>query len=1061
MATGDVVDTDNAAVEVGFSQSGSGVVSSWGVARPAQFGGASTSARGFRVSRTVLGGTAYILLPPDAPMAYNADMAASFALFIADDVGTAVTIAAYVSFPVYQCTYVLHPVGNNLYSIRVYHHATSTLLYESRERIGRKYCSTDSTLACATDAECPSSGTCTAPQSWGMGYWAEMETRAVVAGSQIQCQLWIWGRQQHPEEWFAPGANVYGSHNVFIGLPFGEAQMNLLVDDVVWARNMGDRIGAGHVGILHPNANGSQATTYKRNGCDGTSTEYWKCVWPWRNSGYPTSTGAPGLRAENPRETQIAFDDPPIPLIGTITGVQFWAMLYGSPSGGSWQWNIQPRVCPGGACTLGAVLDHTSGFGTLSSGQRLYVWRVDEQAPTRNWDLSTLQGYELYAKHLNRSGNTYFNLKAMAVTYYVRRREIVFAKNLLDHDVGVNDNKVTVALVGDSLTVGTASVTCTNNDARPCNQDTYCSWDAPDGESHFGDIPTGGCVSDQQCRTCVGRRAAFNGGAGVPCASNAECPQTGGTCNTTEGVCVQNEHIPCATNADCNGFGGICDTTATCDDACPGGDCPVTSRASSWSTALCDMLAVDNCLRCGLGGERLWQMVNNRWDVLVTDPSSSSAACTVARGEYAQPDYLIVYEGANDIIDVAVTSPNCTGIDAGWDRCKNLCSEAQKDATCLTDSECQSLIGPGSRCLGATKHNETSTRGDLCHRDRSAYGQPQSCSMSNGTDVDGCGDTVACPNGMTCVDATSGRPNGICVCTEHAQCPTGFRCVGGRCRRACTSNSGCVQSGRAGSCTDPGDGQKVCVGRCTCPCDMRTCTTDADCDWGLVVTHPGVFPYQWWARGVCTNGRCAQCGTDLCGASGPYPHAYQRAVGFLSPLRLARILKYLHQDLQAREDAIPPDGLPIMIYVSAPDWPDQDHGCERRGRYHDPGWIRQGSILAARAGVRVVDGMREEFSPYYQTDRGSLLHTDHIHNTALGGLVIARRVKRYLDRLNACRRVDNDEAQKYCYSLSSQQFESTTCSQDADCTNPATVCRSRKCTSEADCPAADDFCAAE
>lgn len=1060
-------------------------------------GGTASSLRSLKVNPES-GESTYISLP--SGMSINSTIATvSLSLHLDSIPNGEREIFAFYEGATRGCNYRVQSDG----TIKAYY--DTELQATSADAMYVKHCDQGFTwIGCSVNGDCkpPVSATCVS----GSKYWAELKFRQISAPpNKVACDLAWYGRDEWAQTYDTTPAHTPGTvTDVRIGAPGTEARaLDAYVDDVVVASD-DTSVGHGWVGFLYPNANGSLANGWVIDSCGGGAT-YYQCADDYASAGVIGTGTTDCLRANgNNKTAYLAVTDPSSSeLSGLSIAAVEYIVLGRTRAGDSGTGSITSRaqVCPSGVCS---PLTSTSTSITYPNATpAVYVAHTDATAPDGLWEVADLTNYEVNVSTVDVSPGP-LRISAVGVYYYARKADLLEERNLSDHDEGTDDGQLTVTFVGDSLLTGTASVTCIldagGTDGVTCNQDSCCSWDAP-SLGLFCDHPTGGCTSNAQCQTCTGKRGGsgnLNGGAGAPCTTNTQCPQSAGnpvgalaTCNVGEGECNDNAAIPCDDDTDCTGWGASCSTTATCDDACPNGSCPTASARGSWGRSIVGKINVDNVISCGNGGERFYNMVPFRF-TSVLDGSDSHCVADVG-SLTADPDYVVVLEGANDITEfgpaptcaessTAVAQSNITGgylADAYIGVCRENCTAAQRDIQCDDDSDCAG-ISADSKCIGATKVNETSLNGSACLT--SVF--QTTCSTYNFNTAanawNGCNQNSECPGGTCSINDTSQRHLGFCACDGNEDCPAGFHCVGTKCRRDCTVDGDCTTTTRSGACKDQGGGVKVCAGRCTCPCNARSCQTDQDCSRGTTKTS-GPW-WTWELRGSCVAGKCTDCGPEPCPTSG-HPYAYAHTMDTLSADKYADLADAMKAQLQALPDPTG-DGRPVLIMVEHPNYPAGDARCSESAQtYADAGMLRAGSARAAARGHHVVTGIRSLFESYGQTNgwtpvtgltgyrAPTSVFSDFVHFSVIGGGLVSTQIAKYMSTLGACAVGTGINAvpQRYCLNYVTDTYATTGGpNSDGTCTTSATCaareyCALRPCSSDSSCPstATGDACRVE
>jgi hypothetical protein len=978
------------------------------------------------------------------------------------------------------------------------------LLQTSPDPFWEKHCIAPYTyIGCSVNNDCkPTALTCVA----GSAYWAELEFRQISATTQVACDLWWYGRQQWTTAYeTSPVHTPANVTDVRIGAPGAESvAIDMRIDDVVLGTE--EAVGHGFVGFSVPNGNGSTSPTnsWTDDTC-GTSNDY-DCEDDYASAGIVGTAVADVLKAALVNKVAtLEFTNPSAAELDglTLSAVE-WDVIGRTSTNKTGTWTLTGRVqtCTGGACALLAAVSDTITQPTTTVN--VILRNVEESAPSGQWSVTELTNAEtlLTLSATTVDSSERLMLSAIGMQYAARKADITEEVVLSDHDEGADDGERTIIFIGDSLLTGTQAVGCTNDASDLCNQDTFCSWDEFPGG--FEDLPTGGCTTDAQCRTCIedgSTPRTGNAGAGVPCTTNTQCPQSAGnpvgalaTCNTTDSECNDNPAIPCTTDAHCTGWGASCDTTATCEDACVGGSCPSSSAYGSWGKSIVGKVTVDNIIACGQGGERTYDMIKNRWAGIL---AGTDATCIVVNGQMAQPDYVVVLEGGNEVAELG-PAPTCgesTTVTYGtllrdnqYGFCRENCTAAERDLKCTADSDCSS-ISASSRCVGATDVNETSANGYACIKDNvSTPALSFVCSTKSlaAPDIDplalllgGCNVDADCPGGTCSINDATSRHYGFCLCDADADCgdTAVWDCTGSQCRRKCTVDADCLADGvtRTGACVDLG-ATDVCAGRCTCPCNARACTSDQDCATGTVRTNGGEW-FRWEPAGKCVAGACTECGPEACPTAG-YPYAFAHTIRTLSPDKYADMLDWMRDALAALPDATN-DGRPILISVEHPTYPQGGPGpacTDLAPAFTDGGYLRSGSARAVARGHHVVTGVRDAFEAYGKAqgvtrletspnpvqlvDKPNNLFSDFVHFSVTGGDLISDLIADYINTLGACTVGTgvNATPQRYCLNYVSDVYATTggpnsdgTCTESAQC-GAREICALRPCTSNASCP---------
>jgi hypothetical protein len=1058
----------------------------------ASYGGTATSTRGLSVNPES-GETAYISLPSGGTISSTiADFGMSMKV-------TALPSGEREIFAFYEgstkaCNYRLQSNG----TIKAYY--GTELQFTSPDAMYLKHCTGHTDIGCSNavlagtdDGDCTGLGT---PTCTGAQYWAELEFRQIsVTGTnaQVACDLWWYGRQEWATTYDAtPEHTPAAVTDIRAGAPGSESiALDACIDDVALVTE--GRAGHGFVGFLYPNAAGTGTTSWSvTTPCTGGGTAAKDCTDDYATTVVDSTQGQDNLKADKANKSiALAFTDPSSSELSglTVSGVE--VLTVGRTSNGASSSVAFPgriQTCPSGTC---ALLDPTTATVTFPTTVAT-IWHtlVSATSPAGDWSLTQLNALEFTASNTTApTGGENMRFLALGAYYLARKAELVEARTLHDHNAGTNDGLITICAVGDSLCTASAGGGCSNDPATLCNQESYCSWDSF-ANGGFQDLPTGGCTTDTQCQTCSDptKRATLNNGAGAPCTAAAQCPVSAGnpvgalaTCNTSLGECNDNAAIPCTQNSDCTGWGGTCATTATCNDSCPGGTCPASNGQGSWAATLVGKINMDNLLLYCQGTERLYTMLDSRFDQVL---ASTDTHETVRLGADAPCDYILVMEGSNDLTDFlpaptcaeASSIPSWRGNLGGMLRddangyCRANCTATQRDIQCDDDTDC-STISADSKCVGATAENETSANGYACLTTKGAdtcsrrsFAVPDEFQGDNGE----CNTNADCPGGTCSINDATSRQLGFCVCDSNSDCidTTNFACVGGACRRKCTTDSSCTTTTRSLACKDQGGGVKVCAGRCTCPCNARSCTTDSDCG-GTTLTS-GAY-WSWVPAGTCSAGKCTECGPELCPTAG-HAAAWKHTMRTVGGPVYAGWVDVMRAKIAALSD--PGDGLPVLIMVEQPNHPAQNSVCGNIGNlWADSGHLRQGNALAAGRGARVATGGRTAFErlgrtlgwtafalgpsstpPYNQNPTGIL--SDFIHFSPTGATTLSDVIATYMGTLGGCATGSGVTLapQRYClnyvtntYATSGGPNSDGTCTTSATCSARET-CALRPCT---------------
>ncbi len=952
-----------------------------------------------------------------------------------------------------QCAVQITTSGTLL----LYHGTTSTSFGTGATILRATACANDAYRPCASGSDCTESAACSAcTASTSAGCFMptiEVHQRNIfqAGGNQVVCDLWINGVQEVAGTAQASGSTIGTVDSVRLGAPGTEAvARQAYFDDLVIAT--GDRAHHGWIATGHPTADG--VVTWPDDDC--ATTANYTCVDDWTGGAqYNSATNDDTVRQPNADRTDdvarvsdmTPADDASVTAVARLfTGIT-------SNDAGTWTYDHATLVCE---TTTSCVATASVGgsTGTLSS-HTLLGYAVNESAPGSAvvWSPAVLNKAGIRYRLITRPNNSNFRVGGALLYARGELPDEPLPPNLRDHNLGVDDGIITVCGAGDSLAGGTLAAVCqepATNAGEPCSQDTYCSWDAPNGTTAFGDLPSGGCTSDAQCQTCTGRREEVNAGAGYQCAADGECGNSG-TCSA--GICSQNDRITCSVDADCRNL-GTCATTATCDDACPGGDCP---DRIFWPFFLGASVNSDYAIAAGQGNETSWQFRDNRLEEVLLGTNSQGVssrgegACACSTGtdcgtggtctngrcvagdanriacqlggdftggdcadgfacRFPPCDYLAIMESPNDTAGAAVAgqfgaqAPTCAESASVYAMVPGgACDQCGAPLACVSDATCTAARGPDARCVG-TKFSDveypcvTNTSGNVADL----------CTASTAD----CKVDADCGAGQTCSvnDPTAAYRKGFCECQVNGDCPTNYSCSNGICRRTGGSDAACSEPDRAGSYNSSAG---VCWGQCTCPCSRSTCTTDADCP---VVDYPtATTPGPRTYKGECVGGRCTNCGPTVCNHDPDVAGAFRR---FTRPL-IAYGMSYQFRRMQDFVDQyVDPDGKPVLIFATQPEFPrlttTAQGGVRQLGNacdfaqpvWQDWGYLQYHSqkVLASFphvADVRTL--MRGRCRNQIVTNDTCAYHVDAVHTLEAGARVIgADGFGDYLTALNTC-----------------------------------------------------------
>jgi len=503
------------------------------------------------------------------------------------------------------------------------------------------------------------------------------------------------------------GSALTGARWAVVAAP-GSGNVTVHFDDAVLSDSL--RTGWGFVGAVVVNGDDTPLQ-WSRDSCGGAGPHYW-CGDEYGVSPYVYNAGTGDFLAiatPNRKDGLLVAD---LPLVAGVSypavGLRVYGRATNSSGDGSSRRAIETRLyeCSAGGCAAGRTYSAPAATVVTGAGNttdRLLHTHFLTAAPSgAAWsrDIINRLGVEIGSGTSNASNR----VTATLVEYFAQFPDPSPESLLRDHDVGTNDGERTAVAVGHSNTGGQFGGVCITSNPeyadRVCSQPTCCNWDQQ------CDSPINGCSTDNQCRTCAGRRDEFNGTAGIPCGAcdvagdcenggscvgdgdedgleegvcstaNSECPTTTTACGgTIAGFCDVNTNIPCTTSADCAGFGSACETTATCIEACgPGGVC---QGASGYAGLLFDRLTLDNEAICSLGAEGLAELNQNRFDDVLT---GTAPFCVYTAGSAT-----CLCDDAADCAGGTCTSGVCVGGDG--------CTHFSQCGDCVDDGDCGGVAG--------------------------------------------------------------------------------------------------------------------------------------------------------------------------------------------------------------------------------------------------------------------------------------------------------------------------------------------------------------------------------
>lgn len=634
------------------------------------------------------------------------------------------------------------------------------------------------------------------------------------------------------------------------------------------------RMGWGPIHAVYPTDQRENTTT--ANSC--ATSEPWSCLDDWASGATDPDDGiGDTTRARDVGDRGTFLVTPPT--VSTIGGVG--TALVGRTSNDTFTYQISTTLaaCDPTTCVYGDLrLSDTADGSTTHALVQADAWG---DGPTGPWDQDQLDALGVRIEYEEESkASAVQRWSGLAVYIAENLPDVVEPTHLPDRN---GDGIVTMCFACDSLCLGTFTVACkTSQDL--CSQPDYCEWDS----TH--DKPIGGCGgNDAVCRTCTGNRDAFNGGAGIPCTSTDECtpssppcPGAGCTCDTGNGVCVQNALIPCTADGDCEGF-GTCPAAvdAECIPSCPEADsttdydrscttsadcsaneeclpvhgslacmgiCP-DSSFTSWGAQACGALSPDvTCAIFPQGSEHSSQLAENRWDGILqarhhtgtfirgtglcacaTSGDCATGACVSGRCE--DVPCTKATDCTYPTLDPICDGPDCDYIGVG---------EGTNDSSgALVTPECTGVHATVAEpCANGCESRIACTSNDGC----SARG-PDAICYGQGNQIDpGSGGNNGWCLGLRsdCMARGGQNAGGAPVMVPAGRCRTAADCTSGICWDAdadpldiyplgfcgCTSQSHCVDSG-TWTCVDAdlvtGGTQGIC---------RRKCSVDATCGGG-------------------------------------------------------------------------------------------------------------------------------------------------------------------------------------------------------------------------------------
>jgi hypothetical protein len=965
-------------------------------------------------------------------------------------------------------------------------------------------CSGDPLRSCTVSGDCVTPQTCTACNTGtGAGcYWGGLELTQTnfpsAAGDAVTCDLRRNGAvviSSVPTP--ATGLSTITGFRIG-GIDTEASALNLDIDDVVF--DDASRTGFGYVAPLFPTGTG-QTQSWTVNACGSGATGF-ECVNDWVSGGLYDSTtlnDTMSTAGENRTAEFWPFSSVAVASGASVSSVH--PVIVGrTTSGGSARILATSVLSCASLASCAAAPEQTTTLPDSITHQLLQRSTFTTTAGNAPWSGAELAKIGLRMRRV--SGSEAARAGAVVIYAVVTRPDEKPPSNLADHNLGVNDGIKSAFFVGDSLAGGTCSSTCqfpATNAGAVCSQSKYCSWSAT------LDQPSGGCTTDGQCRTCSLRKTDANGGAGFPCTADVECGNIG-TCSG--GVCSQNDGITCTGDNDCRNLGTCDSTATCVDacpgGSCPGrtgwpfytvgrigADVIVSCSQGGESSSTMVANRADGILAgkhstclalqgtgvcecngpsdCGSGGACTSGLCT-AGDAAHMACTESTACVTGKVCAFPPPDYIGVLEGVNDCAQNS--APNCDNpiaatlpaLTTPGSPCNSGCNTA---LLCSTNSDC-SANGPSSTCVGASSDAQRMCTGPI---QLSSSGTNASCgggtitstSLTCSASISGCNSSATCPNGQTCstsfttpvtgvrITSASLDPlavlwpaHGFCECANDGQCTGGFKCLGNRCRRPCSTDSMCSSPTVAGTCNV---GAGACKGTCTCPCDRATCSTSSDCPV-VEVPLPGGLVDRF--QGECVSGRCKNCGPMPCPFEAGTKHAFNNTERRLGGRQMTDALHKLEAKINAGTDT---DGRPVLLVMTQPEY-SYVHPCT--SAWADAGYLSKVSARARREFPHVVDLRRATAA--LRDPRG--LYSDMVHFTAIGASFFGGILADYLGTFNRCVQWDQvtPTSQKYCQTpAGAWQAGDVACATAAGCTL-GNLCVSRACTTNSDCPAAGDTC---
>jgi hypothetical protein len=299
--------------------------------------------------------------------------------------------------------------------------------------------------------------------------------------------------------------------------------------------------------------------------------------------------------------------------------------------------------------------------------------------------------------------------------------------------------------------------------AGGCDVETNMGCDAgaqciPGG---FGGVCVEGCATDGDCRAEYACRPSptypDRTYCAPACASDSECTVAGYVCNTTLGTC--------APPFDDARLGQSCSFREPCE----GGTC-FGERDSGYPSGYCAYVGCELGVSGSCPGDGVCATRGTR--NLCFDGCATDGDCRT--GYACRPSNPADATSPLGCLPACASEDECPGRSTGCNLGTGLC--LQEFDPGQLGNECTSV----AECVGG-----------VCLSEASA-GWPAGTCAFPGCRLSGSGPSSDCPMGSVCVDDGAGDPAiGACVtgCGAGTTCRTGYACVEGACRPACTDTS--------------------------------------------------------------------------------------------------------------------------------------------------------------------------------------------------------------------------------------------------------------------------------